>query len=247
MKQEINIVAFSDTHGEHRELDVPDGDVLLCAGDIMTCGRKFNEVMDFADWFMKFPHLHKVFIAGNHDRLFESKLALCLNEFTQRQNGSTFHYLEDCGVTIKGWNFWGSPVQPWFYDWAFNRYRGPDIQKHWDKIPADTDFLITHGPPYGIGDQAIPYPMKSSWSSDFIVQPSEHCGCEQLLKKVREVNPELHVFGHIHGGCGMYPATINDQPDFKPGYKTCFANVSICDEQYNPTRTCHSFWFAERE
>ena len=28
-------------------------------------------------------------------------------------------------------------------------------------------------------------------------------GCEELLKKVTEVKPKIHAFGHIHEGYGM--------------------------------------------
>ena len=246
MKEEIKIVAVSDTHGYHRDVDVPYGDVFIHAGDLMTCGYKFNEVKDFAQWFTSLPHPNKILVAGNHDRLFEGKdKNKCLLEFTNKPQQGNFHYLEDSGVSIKGWNFWGSPVQPWFFNWAFNRNRGDDIKKHWDKIPLNTDILITHGPPYGIGDQAIPHPLKRS--DKFIIPASEHCGCEDLLDKVRQVNPELNIFGHIHGGRGMYPATPQDQRDFKEGYKTHFDNVSFCDEQYNPTGNCHTHWFCARD
>jgi hypothetical protein len=219
----MKIVALSDTHAQHRDVTVPDGDVLLFAGDLMTCGRRFNEVVSFADWFMKQPHKYKILVAGNHDRLFESNQPLCLGEFRNRGN---LLYLKDSGTTIDGVKFWGSPYQPWFYDWAFNVHRGAPIKKHWDLIPNDTDVLITHGPPYGILDQAIPTRLESNWSSKLIVHPSEHCGCEELLEAVKRVQPRLHFFGHIHGSYGM---------DIPAGYSTAFHNVSICDEQYNPT------------
>ena len=73
MKEEIKIVAVSDTHGYHRDVDVPYGDVFIHAGDLMTCGYKFNEVKDFAQWFTSLPHPNKILVAGNHDRLFEGK------------------------------------------------------------------------------------------------------------------------------------------------------------------------------
>jgi hypothetical protein len=41
----------------------------------------------------------------------------------------TVIYLNDSGVEIDGLKFWGSPVQPYFHNWAFNRI-GDDICKH---------------------------------------------------------------------------------------------------------------------
>ena len=239
MKEAIKIVALSDTHSYHHKVDVPAGDVLVFAGDLMTCGRKFHEVMSFASWFMKHPHPHKVLVAGNHDRLFQSQKAACINEFKIRPNGD-FHYLEDSGCVIRGWNFWGSPYTPWFYNWAFDYYRGDGV-KHWNKIPSDTDILVTHGPPLGFGDQAIPYATNIG---GIMQPPTEHVGCGELLNAVRLVKPAAHFFGHIHGGHGVHF-------DFKDQYNlnidTAFHNVSICNEDYDPVNPAHTLWLGERE
>lgn len=211
----MRIVALSDTHAEHRSVTVPDGDVLVFAGDLMTCGRKMAEVMSFAEWFCKQPHKHKILVAGNHDRLFENRLPLCLVHF----HGVT--YLQDSGVTIDGVKFWGSPWQPWFHDWAFNVHRGEAIKKYWDKISEDTNVLITHGPPYGILDQLYSTQVKSTWGHDLFIAPSEHLGCEELQNAVARVKPKAHIFGHIHGSYGTDKIL-----------ETQFYNVAICDEQY---------------
>ena len=52
-----------------------------------------------------------------------------------------------------------------------------------------------------------------------------HVGCSDLLKKVQEVKPDIHVCGHIHvhGHSQLH----------RDG--TSFYNVSICDEQYFPS------------
>ncbi|HXC04749.1 MAG TPA: metallophosphatase domain-containing protein [Bacteroidia bacterium] len=212
----MKIVALSDTHGQHRDVTVPDGDVLMFAGDLMGSGYKHSEVKDFAEWFSNQPHKYKILVAGNHDRMFETNLDYCLSKF------SNVVYLQDSGTEINGVKFWGSPWQPWFYNWAFNVPRGPEIAKYWAKIPGDTDVLITHGPPYGILDQAIPDEVRGEWSSDIIVHPSEHLGCEELGKQFGRIMPKVHIFGHIHGSYGTYNDGIR------------FYNVSICDEQYNP-------------
>jgi Icc-related predicted phosphoesterase len=54
-------------------------------------------------------------------------------------------------------------------------------------LGAETDVLITHGPPAGIG-AATPR--------------GDHVGCADLLAAVRRIGPRLHVFGHIHEGYG---------------------------------------------
>jgi len=38
---------------------------------------------------------------------------------------------------------------PEFCEWGFMKARGEPIQEIWNKIPDQTDILITHGPPLG--------------------------------------------------------------------------------------------------
>ena len=138
----MKIVAISDTHGLHKQLQLPKGDLLLHAGDVSARGHK-KQIRQFLKWFAEQDFEHKVFIAGNHDFYFEQASKKEVLELIPE--GVT--YLNDSGVTINGVHIWGSPVQPWFHDWAFNRQRGSDIEQHWELIPTSTDILLTHGPP----------------------------------------------------------------------------------------------------
>jgi len=141
----MKLITISDTHGLHWSLDIPDGDVLIHAGDLTDRGI-LEEVSEFNTFLGTLPHPHKIVIAGNHDLCFEDYRMDCEEALTN------CIYLQDQEVTIDGVRFYGSPWQPWFYDWAFNLERGPEIRAKWDLIPEGTDVLITHGPPYGIGD-----------------------------------------------------------------------------------------------
>ena len=212
----MRVVALSDTHGWHHKVIVPDGDMVIFAGDAMTSGYKFGEYKDFAEWFSNLPHKYKIVIGGNHDRVLESSERICLNYFKE-----DVIYLKDSGAEVAGKLFWGSPYQPEFCNWAFNVQRGAEIKKHWDLIHPDTDVLITHGPPMGILDQTI------GWES-------QHVGCEELKKAVQDINPLHHIFGHIHAGYGM-------DIDHTVPSRTIFRNVSICDEAYIPVNTPHVF------
>ena len=203
------IVAFSDTHGSHFGVKIPDGDILICAGDLASHGG-MRDTQDFLNWFNIHSHKHKIFIAGNHDRIFESDPGL-INTLV-RQFPKNLHYLQDSYIELEGLKFWGSPVSPRFYNWAFNRDRGEEIKRHWDMIPGDIDVLITHGPPYGICDEA--------YRPGYNI--TEHTGCKDLMDKVLQIAPKLHVFGHIHYSGGQ--SFI--------GPKTTFANVSLLNEDY---------------
>jgi hypothetical protein len=105
-------------------------------------------------------------------------------------------YLQDEGVTIDGVAFYGSPWQPWFYDWAFNLPRdGWELRKRWEAIPTETDVLVTHGPPHMVLDKAA-----GRHSKDVA---SDHGGCKILRTEIlTRIKPKLHVFGHIHEGYG---------------------------------------------
>lgn len=70
------IVVISDTHELHRLISVPDGDILLHAGDVLAADRlslgyfSTRRLKDFFKWFNELPHQHKIVIAGNHDHQF---------------------------------------------------------------------------------------------------------------------------------------------------------------------------------
>ena len=62
----MKIVCIADTHNRQDDLIIPDGDIIIHAGDLTEGGTK-REVSQFISWFSSLPHTHKVFIAGNHD------------------------------------------------------------------------------------------------------------------------------------------------------------------------------------
>jgi len=196
----MKIVVLSDTHGLHRLLTIPAGDVLVHAGDLTRHGN-LDEVRDFNNFLSTLPHPHKIVIAGNHDFCFERDREECEAVLSECV------YLQDQELTVGGVRFYGSPWQPWFHNWAFNLHRGVEIRAKWDMIPPGIEVLITHGPPYGIGDKTA---------------QGEAVGCEDLLDVVKQINPRIHVFGHIHEGAGIN--SIN---------KTVFINASVCDSGFS--------------
>lgn len=206
----MKIVCLSDTHNCNEQIDVPDGDILIHSGDATIRGTQI-EVEDFLSWFSSLPHKYKIFVAGNHDWLYETN-----NRFARLLTSNFgIKYLQDSSINIEGLKIYGSPWQPRFYDWAFNLNRGNKLAEKWQLIPADTDILITHGPPNGILDEV---PRGEDWI--------ENTGCEELIKKVEELSNhklKLHIFGHIHCGYGQAE---------RFGVK--FINASNCDESYQP-------------
>jgi len=175
------IVCVSDTHANHWETVVPDGDILLHAGDLTRRGDP-ADVEDFNLWLGTLPHRHKIVICGNHDFCFERTPEFARSLITNAI------YLQDETVVIDGIRIYGSPWQPWFFSWAFNAHRGDPIAAKWALIPPDTDILMTHGPVRKILDQTY---------------TGQHVGCDDLLARIRAVKPKLHVCGHIHEAAGI--------------------------------------------
>lgn len=217
----MRITLISDTHTKHNYLngDLPGGDLLIHAGDIMNSGYRPTDITDFCKWFDGLEQYdHKVFIAGNHDRMFENlpeKAIEIVNSY------KWIDYLQDDWIivgdadahdaNVKTAKIYGSPWQPEFYNWAFNLPKGgKELEAKWAAIPTDTDILITHGPAQGHLDASGP-PYN---------EPNLGCG---LLRHHLDTvfRPKIHVCGHIHGGYG-----------YEFDGQTHYFNASILNEQY---------------
>lgn len=205
----MKILGIADTHSHTPKL--PKSDILIIAGDYSFISKyatenvMIPELKTFNNWLKTIHHKYGeiLFVPGNHDFLFET------NEKLARKLLTEAVVLIDEEIVIGGVKFYGSPVTPRFKDWAFNK--DSDIKEYWDKIPNDTDVLITHGPPMGILDQ-----IHSS--------ATEYLGCSYLFARIQELNLKAHFFGHIHGGNGRI--NIGD---------ISHCNCSISDESYRNT------------
>lgn len=213
------IVCVSDTHG-YLPQTLPHGDILIHAGDWTHDAGK-AAVVDFLDWFQSQPHAIKIFIAGNHDLITERAPSVFRDLY--KAHAPDCIYLEDSSTNACGLTFWGSPVSPRFFNWAWNRDRGEEIRKHWDLIPANVDVLVTHGPPFGLCD------LSNNWNPATGKKFDDHLGCKDLYEAVLKTKPMLHVFGHIHGSGGKQDKIIHDD-----GNKTLFVNAGLMDESYIP-------------
>ena len=90
------------------------------------------------------------------------------------------HYLCNSSVEIDGVKFYGVPM--FMGDCISDRQ-----SRHYANIPEDTDVLITHTPPLGILD----------------FDDNINYGSEELLSRIMDVKPDIHLFGHIHSDAGM--------------------------------------------
>ena len=133
---ESYIFAFSDTHGKHRSLQVPENiDIAICAGDAVEDNLVGNEYDDFIEWFTSLPCKWKIFVPGNHELSFELGRA---EEIIQKmtQSGITVleDAIEDCDDVIIASISGNASISD-------------------ENIPDDIDIVITHNPPFGILDE----------------------------------------------------------------------------------------------
>lgn len=185
----MKVAATSDLHGHLPT--IPEADVLLICGDIGPATSSYHNDFEwasewlmgpFSDWMKKQPVNHVVAIAGNHDFVLEhTGIAAHLE----------WNYLQDSGCTIDGVNFWGSPWSPQFFNWSFMD-KDPQLERHWAKIPANTDVLLTHCPAFGVLDRNL-------------------VGKKAGSKTLRRWIPAkaYHFFGHIHEARGCRKRSYN--------------------------------------
>ena len=186
----MKLFHLSDTHGCHRQLkELSESDILIHSGDFTMTGSE-SEAIDFMNWFCDLPHKHKIFICGNHDE--------CLYGANIDGLDNNVHYLNNSEIEIDGIKFFGIPL--FMGDSMYGKQN-----RFYEKIPVDTNVLITHCPPYGILD----FDDDCNW------------GSEELLTAVSKLSPQAHLFGHIHKSHGIE----------KIG-STIFSNAAIMNDDY---------------
>lgn len=186
----IRVVCISDTHS----LDpgpIPDGDILIHAGDITAHGTP-AELQTAITHLSALPHAHKFIIAGNHDTYLDpaSRSTLSPSDLSQANpiNWLSLTYLQHTSTTIRlkpqnrTLHIHGSPQTPLPVDPSFAFTYAPTLDAWRSTVPPETDILITHSPPKHHLD--LPIAM----------------GCPFLTTEVARVKPLLHVFGHVHAG-----------------------------------------------
>ena len=177
------IFAFSDTHGMYRRLAIPsEADILICAGDACE-GFNPADLQDFFAWYISIPAKLRIFVPGNHDRIFDQEPVRARNLIP----GGVL-YLENDGIEFDDIKFYSVPARHYLRDTQVT-------------IPADVDFLITHGPAYSYLDRDL--------------------GCKQLFLSVASARPKYHIFGHVHEEGLQRKAMLGG---------TTFLNVSYFEE-----------------
>ena len=224
----LKVVAISDQHGYLPEITEP-ADIMLIAGDISPLEIQFNKPKmkiwletEFAYWIKSLPVDKVYMVAGNHDAIFEGINPMNLAEF-KRQCDFKLIYLENNYVVHRHdgneYKIFGTPYCHIFGNWPFMR-SDEYMEDKFKSIPADCDIIISHDPPYGIGqvDQILE-------TNKYYQEDSKSLGNIPLSKELLKTNFKLLVCGHIHSGSHIPTEFYNGK----------VVNVSIKNEFYKPT------------
>jgi hypothetical protein len=203
----VRFVAISDTHTLHRHLKLPAGDVLIHAGDFVGnysyTAPLERQALDFAAWLGELPFKLIIVLAGNHETFLDSekypKLASTRAKFLSALPPNAI-YLENSGISYRGINIWGSPIVTCRKEKYGKHYisdgfeRVEDIRaKVWERIPSNTDILVTHSPPvHEAGDALL----------------------QAALDGVNK-SPSVHIWGHDHGYHGAGVTTVSSKGGVK--------------------------------
>jgi predicted phosphohydrolase len=127
----LKLVCISDTHNSHDWVEIPDGDILIHAGDFTRFGN-IQHAISFNTWLGKLPHKLKIVVNGNHEKNQDwiSKIGSILTNCI---------FLKGSGICIEGIKIFGIN-----FGWAG--------ETECKLIPLDTDIVVSHGPVYGYVD-----------------------------------------------------------------------------------------------
>ena len=232
--------------------NLPCGDILIISGDFVETGLveelgMFNAFLKGIAKEKKFKHI--VFICGNHERTIDvdfynaegwryhktrQDLSAC-HDALFNELPDNVHYLFDNFIVLEGLKIYGTPwvlgeevfsseTSPAHFRWAYSVTEEELIQKY-EQIPDDVDILVTHMPPFGIGDGRRNYDKDYFDENDKQVFGYDNVGSTSLRSRLQDAQPIIHCFGHIHSGYGAYRAHVDG---------TLFINAANCDEDYVP-------------
>lgn len=201
----IKIVCVSDTHSSQNNLKIPENDLFIVAGDLINHSEGEKEMKSFNNWLESIKSKNKIIVGGNHDKYLEK------NKLKINQIFPSAHYLEYNSFKLEDSNIliYGAPCtlrRNIFYFGNAYSISGQQLKKEWEKIPDNTDILVTHVPPYDILDYTY---------------DKKHVGSKLLRNEIcNRIQPKIHIFGHNHDS--DYSFVVGE---FRNGKKCLFVNA----------------------
>lgn len=202
----MRIVATSDTHKKVDISIVPDGDVFIHAGDLMTTGYP-DDWKEQLVWLAELPHKEKLYVPGNHDFhicMYPGPALQDMRKIGVKVIGLPGNDMFATHTLDNGMILLGLPFVKSLPRWAFNtnEYK---VREYLERMPA-CDIVVSHSPVYGILDG----------------DGSFNAGFKCYVDYIKKHNPKFWIHGHIHEAYG-YRKFIN----------TDVYNVALCDREHN--------------
>lgn len=211
----ITIVAISDTHGLHGDLELPEkGDLLIHCGDFAHRGSE-SDLLSFSAWLKEqtqFPE--KIVISGNHDRDLRNPNRFSLKEYFSSEDGIQF--LEDeatvcCGGKL---SIYGASWKTCEAD-SFSLPPSLQVrqQNHRKQLAPTVDIFLSHVP------AALPETDLKAWQWS-----------STLTKIIKSHRIPILINGHLHWGHGAvhvdYSEPGKGPDDSNTSFKPWFINAS---------------------
>ncbi len=197
----MRIVATSDTHVLQDVSKIPDGDVFIHAGDLMTTGY-LDDWREQLSWLSKLPHKEKFYVPGNHDFHMEVYTGPAMQElrnigFTVLGYPGNTKYLTaklSNGMVIGGCPYVPNLDNRWaFGDFLYKKFDASPFEDA-RKIITESDIVVTHSPMYGV--------------LDYSLRNGKNVGCNEFRLALDSVLPQhrkvkFWLHGHIHEAYGI--------------------------------------------
>lgn len=219
----LRVVHLSDTHQYDIDAAVripDDTDLIIHTGDFSNHGSP-EEFDLFNQWLGRQRCPNRVVVLGNHDvRHYGDDFATMSSLLT---NATLTPVFSGFDVPFPGVRpedvppvrMWGAPWH-YFQDWRYNHKPGFElVPTRYPELPEGTEVFLTHGPKWGVLDEADNHPGNFSGSPEL----AHFCSLRR---------PALHLHGHIHE---MWGSHVSDD-----GLAT--VNSALCD--WRTTRLAHS-------
>lgn len=215
----MKLVITSDTHYPLKNR-LPDGDVLIHAGDLMYSGGP-EEWASRVESLAGQSHKTKIYVPGNHDFHVELYEGVAVAELRRAGVTTLGLHPERAVREIDGIKVLGLPFVTGLPGWSFNR--GEEwVRDYLDRIVelhGYPDIVVSHAPMYGVLDAIQPEQTKFAHQN--------HVGCmayNHWFHTNTTRRPKIWINGHIHESYGE--TTVE-------GCR--FINACMCDRDYEQT------------
>ncbi len=215
----MKIVATSDTHFSFGPELLPQGDMLLHAGDLMYTGYP-DEWYARVDSMAALEYKHKILVPGNHDFHIQNYPGIAKAEM--RRRGKTT--IVDGGfVKTPDLSILTIPYVTGLDGWAYNlsadeHGMGRFLAAVTDDGRNVPDIVVSHGPMYRVLDAIHPAEQDD--------MRRQHAGSWELRRWFDKLGKKPYAFihGHIHESYGT---------EVIDGCKVF--NVAMCNRKYERT------------